>query len=52
MMEEGLLTAAAGEIQNNGVPFSSSEDKKILPGVDMDTIDNRGARNPNNETES
>ena len=43
MMKEGLLTSAPVEIQINGVPFLSYENKEILPGRDMNAIDEKGA---------
>lgn len=39
MMREGMLNSSPLEIQINGLPFLSCNDKKILPGASMDAID-------------
>jgi hypothetical protein len=49
MMKEGLLTSAPVEIQINGVPFLSYENKEILPGRDMNAIDEKGVRKPDSD---
>jgi hypothetical protein len=49
MMKEGLLTSAPVEIQINGIPFLSYENREIVPGRDMNMIDEKGVRKPDGE---
>ncbi|MBE9159819.1 hypothetical protein IQ265_23720 [Nodosilinea sp. LEGE 06152] len=46
MMREGMLNSSPMEIQINGLPFLSCNDKKILPGSSMDAIDQEGTDQP------
>lgn len=49
MMKEGLLTSAPVEIHINGIPFLSYKNREIVPGRDMNMIDEKSVRKPDGE---